>query len=240
MLNLEREASWAAAPGHCYVVSTPLGNLGDITARAVLILKSVSLIACEDTRVTRKLLQYLEVERPLISYRDENERLMAETLVERLKNNDSIALVSDAGTPTINDPGFRLVRACRKAGVPVVPLPGPCALIAALSASGLPTDAFFFAGFVPPKSGGRQAFFESHLETTHTVVAYESCHRVERSLEAAFIALGPDRVVAVARELTKRFESFYVGPLSQVKEQCSADPFKGEYVLIIAPKGFIL
>jgi 16S rRNA (cytidine1402-2'-O)-methyltransferase len=231
---------WQAISGHCYIVPTPIGNLGDMTDRSLVILKSVDLIACEDTRVTGQLLKLFKIEKPLISYRDENEQSLANHLLLRLQSGDSIALVSDAGTPTISDPGFRLVRACRKAGIPVVPLPGPCAFITALSASGLPTDRFFFTGFMPPKSGGRRLFLERYQTADYTVVAYESCHRVERLLTDMLSILGENRVIAIARELTKKHESFYVGNIQQVQKMCLKDPIKGEYVVMIAPNDFCL
>ncbi len=236
----EIKANWKAIPGHCYLVPTPLGNLGDITQRALSTLTSVDFVACEDTRVTAKLLHHFNIHKPLLSYRDHNERVLADVLIERLKRGESMALTSDAGTPTISDPGFCLVRACRKAGLPVVPLPGPCAAITALSASGLPVHAFFFAGFVPVKAGGRRAFFESLRTATYSVIAYESCHRIVRSLESALDELGANRVVCVARELSKQYESFYTGPLSTILEAVQKAPVKGEYVLIIAPEDYTL
>lgn len=233
-------AGWEAVAGVCYVVPTPIGNLGDTSERSLVILRSVDLIACEDTRVTGQLLKHFNIEKPLFSYRDANEQSVALHLLERLQTGTSIAVLSDAGTPTISDPGFRLVRACRKAGVNVIPLPGPCAFLTALSASGLPTDRFFFTGFVPVKSGGRCLFLEQYKNADYTVIAYESCHRIERFLEDAQRIFGDQRVIAIARELTKKHESFYVGLLGIVQKICLKDPIKGEYVVMIAPHDFNL
>jgi len=223
-----------------YIVPTPIGCLLDITDRAREVLAKVDLIACEDTRVTGKLLQHLGIKKPMIAYRDDNERAQSVVLLDKIKNGQHIALVSDAGTPTISDPGFRLVRAVRQAGLPITPLPGPCAAITALSASGLPSDQFFFAGFLPQKQAGRAAFFKAHQEVSYTVIAYESCHRISKTVVEAQAILGGQRVVAIAREITKRFESFYVGCLSDVAEKLLKDPIKGEYVFILAPHRFQL
>ena len=222
------------------IIPTPLGNLGDITDRVREALGSVDLIACEDTRVTGRLLQHLGLSKPMISYRDDNEKEKSIELLALLKAGQTIGLVTDAGTPAISDPGFRLVRACRKEGIAVTPLPGPCAAVVALSASGLPSDKFLFAGFLPPKTVARRNFFEAHKAFAGTLVLYESCHRIEKALEDAQAVLGDLRTVVVARELTKRFESFYVGLLRDVLVDLRKDPIKGEYVLLIAPEGFLL
>ena len=231
-----KAASWGAVPGTCYIVPTPLGNLGDFSYRALVILKTVQLIAAEDTRVTQTLLKLFEIRTPICSYRDENERPMTEKLIQKLKEGLSVALVSDAGTPTISDPGYRLIKACRDEGLPVVPLPGPCALITALSGSGMATDRFFFGGFLPPKTHGRCQWFLEHQDDDCTVIVYESCHRILASLEDALKILGPDRRIAIARELTKKHETFYTGALQSILEQIALTPLKGEYVLIIGRK----
>lgn len=228
-----RSDAWGASPGTCYIVPTPLGNLGDFSYRACIILKTVHLIAAEDTRVTKTLLKIFGIETPVCSYRDENEKSMSLELIQKLKRGESIALVSDAGTPTISDPGYRLIKACREEGIPVVPLPGPCALITALSGSGLPTDQFFFGGFLPPKTHGRKQWFLEHKEAPYTLIVYESCHRIIAALEDACSVLGPERSVTVARELTKKHESFYVGRLEAVMKEIGLTSPKGEYVLII-------
>jgi len=223
-----------------YIVPTPIGCLSDITDRAREVLANVDLIACEDTRITGKLLNHLGIKKPMMAYRDDNERAQSSILLDKIRNGQDIALVSDAGTPTISDPGFRLVRAVRQAGLPVTPLPGPCAAITALSASGLPSDQFFFAGFLPPKKTGRATFFHAYQDVRYTVIAYESCHRIAQTVVEAQSILGAQRVVAIARELTKRFESFYVGCLSDVAEKLLKDPIKGEYVFIWANPHFEL
>ncbi|MCA9543156.1 MAG: 16S rRNA (cytidine(1402)-2'-O)-methyltransferase, partial [Myxococcales bacterium] len=194
-----------ALPGTLYVVGVPIGNLEDITLRALRVLRAVPVIACEDTRRTGKLLSLLDVPRPaLVSLHDHNEAQRVEPLLARLEAGESVALVSDAGTPAISDPGFRLVRAATEAGLPVVPIPGPSAVITALCAAGLPTDQFRFVGFVPSKAEGRRKALEALSEARETLVFYESPHRVQAFLEAAREVLGGDRPAVVARELTKR------------------------------------
>lgn len=228
-----RSESWEALPGTCYIVPTPLGNLGDLSYRAAIILKTVQLIAAEDTRVTKTLLKIFDIETPVCSYRDENEKSMSLELIQKLKAGVSVALVSDAGTPTISDPGYRLIKACREENIPVVPLPGPCALITALSASGLPTDQFFFGGFLPPKTHGRKQWFLERKDCDYTLIVYESCHRIIAALEDACSILGPERSVTVARELTKKHETFYTGTLGAILKEIGLTSSKGEYVLII-------
>lgn len=232
--------SFQAQARTLYVVATPIGNLSDISARALAILSTCDKIACEDTRVVLKLLNHLNIRKPLVSYRDENESSQALKLVEELKNGLSLALVSDAGTPTISDPGFRLVRLCRKEGIAVSPIPGPCAFIAALSASGLPSNAFFFAGFLPPKSAARVRFFEANRLAEHTLIVYESCHRILSFLEELTLVMGEERVIAVCREISKKFETFIVGPAGQVAAELKTRSHKGEFVVIVAPAAFQL
>jgi 16S rRNA (cytidine1402-2'-O)-methyltransferase len=215
-----------------YLVATPIGNLEDITLRALRILKEASLIACEDTRHTRRLLNHFGITTPTISYHDHNERARALELVERLTRGESIALVSDAGTPGISDPAYRLVVAAIDAGVRVVPIPGPAALVAALVASGLPTDAFYFAGFLPPKKMARRRRLEELREMRETLVLYEAPHRIGETLDDALAVLG-DRPAALARELTKLHEQFRRGRLSELVHRHQADPPRGEMVLLI-------
>ncbi len=222
-------------PGTLFLVSTPIGHLEDFSLRAINCLKSCQGIACEDTRVTQKLLNRYAITQKLVSYRDANEKQKALELLKYLQNGETWALVSDAGTPLINDPGFCLVRACKENNIPVVPIPGPCALIAALSASGLPVHRFLFEGFLPPRSHGRQAFFKAHASATYTVIAYESCHRIQAALQDLIATLGPDRVICVARELTKCHESILTGPAGSIAPQVVA---RGEVVILIAPEGF--
>ena len=230
----------AVSAGHLYVVATPIGNLGDLSERAIETLQGVDLIACEDTRVTKKLLAKLEISCPCISYREENEKTQALALLKDLQAGKSIALVSDAGTPTLSDPGFRVVRACRNEDVPVVPIPGPCAFTTALCASGLPTNGFLFLGFLPPKASARKRFFEKYQDFEYTIVLYESCHRIDKFLDDLLETLGPDRTLCLAREITKRHETFLVGSAQSVKEQLQKSSKKGEFVIIIAPKSFSL
>lgn len=221
-------------PGRLYLVATPIGNLEDITLRALRILREeVSAIACEDTRHTQKLLEHFEFRKPLISYHEHNEHERTPELVELLKRGESIALVSDAGTPLVSDPGYRLVRAAIDAQIAIVPLPGPSAILAALAGSGLPTDSFRFAGFVPQKPGARQKFFESLEGETATVIAYESPHRILESLADAAAIMG-DRPVVVARELTKVHEEFLRGTAASIHtELTSRAAVKGEFTLLI-------
>lgn len=234
------ECKQKAEAGHLYVVATPIGNLSDITIRAVNILGSCDLIACEDTRVTGGLMRYLGMNKPMISYRDANEKQQADYLVEQLREGKSIALVSDAGTPTLSDPGFRVIRECRKLGMPVVPIPGASALLAALSGSGLPTNDFRFFGFLAPKSAARRRFFEEYKEASYTVVLYESSHRIEKFMEEILEVLGEKRVICLAREITKLHETFLVGAMSEVQKRFQVQSHKGEFVVIIAPAGFEL
>ena len=236
----EATARLAARPGHLYVVATPIGNLADLTDRARLILATVDLVACEDTRTTGALLSRLGLHRPLLPYHDHNETAAAGQLVARLQEGKSVAVVSDAGTPAISDPGFRVVRACRRASLPVVPVPGACALAAVLSASGLPSDGFLFAGFLPPKSSARAAFLEKYRDFDYTLALYESCHRIDKFAAEIAAILGPDRVVCLAKEVTKLHEAFLVGPAAEVAARLAKTSLKGEFVVLIAPAGFVL
>jgi 16S rRNA (cytidine1402-2'-O)-methyltransferase len=220
-------------PGRLYVVATPIGNLEDITYRAVRVLGEVDLIACEDTRQTRKLLDHYGIQKPAVSYHEHNETERAEELAERLREGAAIALVSDAGAPLVSDPGYRLVRAAIESGIAVYPIPGPSAVVAALSASGLPTDSFRFAGFLPHKPGQRVKALEAIADERATVVFYEAPHRILESLEAVEQTLG-ERPVVVARELTKIHEEFLRGTAAEVRgELASRDSVKGEITLLI-------
>jgi 16S rRNA (cytidine1402-2'-O)-methyltransferase len=221
-------------------VATPIGHLGDLSPRAAHLLRTCDLIACEDTRVTRGLLTHLGSHRPLVSYHDHREEQQAGHLIEKLQAGQSVALVSDAGTPNISDPGFRVVRACRRAGVPVVPIPGPSALLAALCASGLPTHGFLFAGFLPPKSAARRRFLARHKDLEYTLILYESCHRIAAFAEDIVTELGPTRIVAVAREVTKKFETFLLGPAGELPARLSGDNLRGEFTVLIAPADYSL
>ncbi len=237
---MSSSASLVPQAGHLYVVATPIGNLSDLTERARAILGAVDLVACEDTRTTGTLLSRLGLRRELVAYHEHNETEAAERLVERLAAGASVALVSDAGTPGLSDPGFRLVRACRRRGLPVVPVPGPSALAAVLSASGLPTNGFLFVGFLPPKSSARTAFFGQHRDFPYTLALYESCHRIDKAVAEIVATLGGDRVVCVAKEVTKLYETFLVGPAAAVQGRLAQTSLKGEFVLLIAPADFVL
>jgi 16S rRNA (cytidine1402-2'-O)-methyltransferase len=218
--------------GTLYLVATPIGNLEDITARALRVLREVALIAAEDTRHTRGLLTHFDIHTPLTSYFEHNKLSKLDAILDALRSGD-VALVSDAGTPALSDPGYELVRAALAAGYPVVPLPGPSAVIAALVASGLPTDSFVYLGFLPRKDAERQALLASLAEERRTLVAYESPHRLLDTLTAIELTLG-DRRVAVARELTKMFEEIYRGTASQAREHFTARGVAGEITLVIA------
>jgi 16S rRNA (cytidine1402-2'-O)-methyltransferase len=232
--------SLVAQPRHLYVVATPIGNLSDLTARAGAILGSVDLVACEDTRTTGTLLGRMGIKRELVAYHEHNETEAADRLVELIESGRSVALVSDAGTPGLSDPGFRVVRACRRRGIPVVPVPGSVAFAAVLSASGLPTNGFMFAGFLAPKSSARLAFLGKYRDFEYTIALYESCHRIDKAVDDIVAALGPERVVCVAKEVTKLHETFWVGPVSEVREKLAKASLKGEFTVLIAPSDFRL
>ncbi len=218
-----------------YVVATPIGNLDDISRRAIDTLKQVDVVAAEDTRHSRRLLDHLGIRKPMMAIHDHNERSKIDQVIELLSDGQSVALVSDAGTPLISDPGYPLVNACRDKGVNVIPLPGPCALITALSAAGLPTDRFIFEGFLPAKSKARRERLQEVLEETRTLVYYESTHRILNLLED-LADLMPERRVVLARELTKRFETFLSGRAAELKQRLEedSDQTKGEFVVMLA------
>ena len=233
-------ASLAALPGHLYVVATPIGNLADITERARAILGAVDLIACEDTRTTGALLTRFGLRKDLVAYHEHNETEMAETLAAQIAVGRSVAVVSDAGTPALSDPGFRLERACRRRGLPVVPVPGPSALTAVLSAAGLPTNGFLYVGFLAAKSAARIAFYSQHRDFPYTLALYESCHRIDKAVAELVATLGPGRVICVAKEVTKLHETFFVGPAADVQARLARASLPGEFVLLIAPADFVL
>lgn len=233
-------ASLTPQPGHLYVVATPIGNLADITERARAILGAVDLIACEDTRTTGAMLTRFGLRKELTAYHEHNEIESAERLADLIAAGKSIAVVSDAGTPALSDPGFRLVRACRRRGLPVIPVPGASALTAVLSASGLPTNGFLYVGFLPPKSAARISFFEKYRAFDYTLALFESCHRIDKAVEEIVATLGPARVICVAKEVTKLHETFLVGPVVDVQARLAKTSLKGEFVLLIAPVDFVL
>ncbi|HUB32470.1 MAG TPA: 16S rRNA (cytidine(1402)-2'-O)-methyltransferase [Bryobacteraceae bacterium] len=219
--------------GRLYIVATPIGNLEDITYRAVRVLGEADLIACEDTRQTRKLLDHYGIQKPAISYHEHNELERAPELAARMLAGATIALVSDAGMPLVSDPGYRLVRAALENGIEVVPLPGPSAILAALAASGLPTDAFHFAGFLPSKTAQRLKLLESLHDEAATLVFFEAPHRIDEALEAIAQALG-NRPVVVARELTKVHEEFLRGTAAEIRAALAArEAVKGEITILV-------
>jgi 16S rRNA (cytidine1402-2'-O)-methyltransferase len=219
--------------GTLYIVATPIGNLEDITLRALRVLREADLIACEDTRQTRKLLENAGISKPTVSYHDHNESERAAELIAKLEAGMKIALVSDAGTPLISDPGYRLVAAAVDAGIPVVPIPGACAALAALSASGLPPDSFRFCGFLPPKSSQRRKFLEDLASETGTLIFYEAPHRALHALEDIAAVLGNRRVV-LARELTKIHEEFLRGTAAEIRAQLGERAVvRGEITILV-------
>lgn len=219
--------------GVLYIVSTPIGNLEDVTLRALRVLKEVDLIAAEDTRHTRRLLTHYEIGTPTTSYFEGNQIQKGERLVARLKTGDSIALVSDAGTPTISDPGYRLLAQCIEAGIPIIPIPGPSACIAAASVAGLPLHNFVFEGFLSPKSGRRKRQLTDLRGEKRTLIFYESPHRIIRFLGDVLEVFG-DRQVAIARELTKKFEEIFRGKVTEAIKKLQQTPPRGEFTIVIA------
>ena len=218
--------------GTLYVVATPIGNLEDITLRALRVLKEVGLVACEDTRRTRTLLTHVGIHAHVTSYFEHNKMTKGTAIIRALTEGTSVALVTDAGTPGISDPGFLLVREAREAGIPVVPVPGPSAVAAALSAAGVPADRFVFDGFLPVKSGKRIHRLEALRELGMTLVCYESPHRILATLEAIGQVFGEFEIVA-ARELTKQFEEIARGTPSALLQRFSTAPVRGEFTLVI-------
>ena len=219
-------------PGTLYVVATPIGNLEDITIRALRVLKEVGLVACEDTRRTRTLLTHFGIHVPVTSYFEHNKLAKGPAILKTLHDGKSVALVTDAGTPGISDPGFLLVREAREVGIPVVPVPGPSAVIAALSASGIPADRFVFDGFLPVKPGKRLHRLEALRDLELTIVCYESPHRALASLEAIGQVFGQIEMV-VARELTKQFEEIVRGTPAALREHFAVGPVRGEFTLVV-------
>ena len=227
---------WVAA-GHCYVVATPIGNLADISERAAAVLRGVDVIACEDTRHARILLNHLGVQKELVALHEHNERGASESVRRRLEDGESVALISDAGTPAISDPGEVLVRVLTEAGLPVVPVPGASAVIAALSASGLPGRPFWFEGFLPPQDKARRDRLATLASVEATLAFYEAPHRIVKSVAACAESLGGERPAVLARELTKRFEQIAHGSLAALADQLTAGeiPARGEFVVLVGP-----
>ncbi len=223
-------------PGTLYIVSTPIGNLQDITLRALAVLRQVDFICAEDTRTTGRLLQHFEITTPMVSFYSHNQRRRIPGIIKRLQEGESAALVSEAGTPGISDPGYLLIRAAIDAGVPVSPIPGAVAFVAAVVASGLPTHRIVFEGFLPKKKG-RQKKMRQLAEENGTVVIYESPHRILKTLEEIVNIFG-NRYIVLARELTKKFEEFIRGSAEEVLQVVRQRNIKGEIVLVIAGKDF--
>lgn len=229
---LDQNAAGLQPPG-LYIVATPIGNLGDLSSRAAAVLSSVAVIACEDTRVTARLLQHIGAKTPMLPYHDHNADAVRPRLIARM-GVEAVALVSDAGTPLISDPGYKLVRDARAAGVTVVTIPGPCAAVAALTLAGLPTDRFLFAGFLPVKAGARATAIAEFANLRASLVFYESAGRTAATLHALAEGLG-DRPAAVAREISKRFEETVDGTLSVLAARYVETPPRGEVVIVVGP-----
>jgi len=223
-----------ASAGCLYLVATPIGNLEDITLRAIRVLREADLIACEDTRQTQKLLQHYGIHKEMVSYHAHNEMTRAAELVMKLEQGTKVALVSDAGTPVVSDPGHRLVSLCLRHHIPVIPIPGPSAFVAALAASGLPTEEFLFVGFLPSRAGARRKALESLKSEPRTIVLYEAPHRLVETLADAATVMGP-RTAVVAREITKIHEEFLRGNLLELRDAGEKRAPRGEITLLIGP-----
>src|SRR6185295_1804165 len=229
---MENDKRQMRSAGTLYLVATPIGNLADITHRAIDVLRNVALIACEDTRHTRKLLQHYGISTRTVSYHEHNEQERERQLIDLMREGNDVAVVSDAGTPSISDPGFRLVRAAIENEIAVVPVPGPSALISALIAAGLPTDEFFFGGFLPARTSARRTRLTELRSVPGTLIFYEAPHRLAETLKDAYEILG-EREAVVARELTKLHEEIKRGRLSELAEHYSNEEPRGEIVLLI-------
>lgn len=221
--------------GTLYVVATPIGNLEDLSSRACKVLASVDRIAAEDTRHSRPLLKHFGIRKPMVSLHEHNEHEQSGKLIEKLCEGESIALISDAGTPLISDPGYHLIHAAHQNGIQVLPIPGSCALVAALSVSGLPTDRFVFEGFLPSRSAARKKCLSEFVEETRTLIFYESCHRIVASILDMQDVFGQEREAVIARELTKKFETVKTGNLAQLLDWLQSDENqqRGEFVVMI-------
>ncbi|WP_444940960.1 16S rRNA (cytidine(1402)-2'-O)-methyltransferase [Microbulbifer sp. ZKSA004] len=218
-----------------YIVATPIGNLADMVPRAIEVLQCADLVAAEDTRHSQRLFSHFNIDTPLMAYHDHSDDKRTEQILQRLEQGQTIALISDAGTPLISDPGYRLVREARERGIKVSPIPGACAFVSALSAAGLPSDKFSFEGFLPAKSGARERALQELASDTRTLVFYEAPHRVAGTLEAMAVVFGGNREAVIAREVSKAFETFQLMPLAELVEWVRADSNqqRGEIVLMV-------
>lgn len=225
-------------PGKLYLVPTPIGNMSDVSERAISVLNEVDVVACEDTRHSGRLLKELGIKKPMIAYHEFNERTRSQKIVEQIADGQNVAVISDAGSPGISDPAYRVVRSAIDAGIEIVPIPGPCAIIPAVTASGLPTDRFFYEGFLPVKSAARRRRLMQLADFEHTLVFYESPHRVAKSLADMHHVLG-DRPACVAREISKKFEQFVRMNLEGLAEYHAGRKVKGEIVIVVAGTGLM-
>lgn len=226
-------------PSGClFLVATPIGNLGDLSPRASETLKDCDFIACEDTRISAKLLNHFKIQKKLISYREENEKTKCVELATQIEAGQKIALLSDAGYPCISDPGFRLVRECHKKNLKVIPIPGPNAALTALAASGLPTHQFTYLGFLPKKSAQVMKILETWKKYDGSVILYESKYKIEKTLSTIMQVMGQERFICLARELTKSHESIFTGTVQEVAKRQASRSGKGEFTLVIAPSGY--
>jgi 16S rRNA (cytidine1402-2'-O)-methyltransferase len=226
--------------GCLYLVGTPIGNREDLSSRASRILSESDVIACEDTRTSQAILQPLGIKGKLFAYHEHNELQAAQTLADMVASGQKVALVTDAGMPAISDPGFRVVRECRRRGLKVIPIPGPTAVMTALAASGLPSDGFLFLGFLPAKTSARRKAFEDYKSFQYTLIFYESTYRIAAFMEDLIAVLGTERTVCIGRELTKFHETFYTGRAVDVLVALQKGSTKGEFVVMIAKNGYTL
>jgi 16S rRNA (cytidine1402-2'-O)-methyltransferase len=226
--------------GCLFLVATPIGNLGDLSRRVTETISQCDLIACEDTRVSGKLLHHLQITKPLVSYREENEKTKCVEIAEQIESGQNIALISDAGYPCISDPGFRLVRECHRKNLKVIPIPGPNAALTALAASGLPTHQFTYLGFLPKKTAQVRKTFLTWSNFEGSIIVYESKYKIEKSLNILVEVYGEERYICLARELTKAHESIITGSVREVLQKQSKASGKGEFTLVIGPSGYSL
>ena len=222
------------------IVATPIGNLADLSVRAIEALTKCDIVLCEDTRVCTKLLQHIGISKKMICYRDDNEIQQAYKIIDMIEAGQTVCLTSDAGTPGISDPGFRIVRACRQKNIPITTIPGPSALVTVVCASGLPTNGFLFLGFPPNKSAGRIKLLQKFSDFEYSIVFYESCHRIVRFINDIIAVMGPSRNICVAKEVTKLHEQFFVGEAGTVIDSLQNTSVKGEFTVVVAPGNFNL